>query len=543
VVEIAVVGTDTFTTIGSGTTPVTNDVLATLDPTLLLNDLYRVRLTVFDTAGFFVQNEVQVQVAREQKVGNFTLAFQDLSVPTACLPLTVTRVYDSRDKTQGDFGVGWRLEVNTLRLRESQMMGTNWAIDLVNKSGPFGFPIPTYVLYDLSFHKVSLTLPDGHVEEFDLTPQPTESKFNPIGAVSLVYTPRPGTLGSLAAEVTATYAPSADTGALELINDEAEILDPHVYRYTAPDGTVYRIDKVDGVKEVKCLTGPTLTFGPNGVSHSTGSGVGFMRDAQGRITRIIDPNGHVQEYSYDANGDLVSHTDAAANQTTFKYDYRHGLLEIDDPRGVRAIRNEYDEAGRLISSTDPLGKTAEYTHDLVTRKETVKDRLGNVTVYEYDDKGNVLTQTDALGHGTTFTYDAFGNQLTKTDPLGRTTTSTYDLRRNVLSETNPLGQTTQYRYTTLNAVERITDPLGRVTQNSYDTWGNLTLVTDPLGNSTRYKYDVGGVLFLGTMHLIETTDALGHVTQYDRNEAGYLLGETDREHSHFVGFSSGYGSG
>ena len=445
----------------------------------------------------------------------------------ACLPLTVTRVYDSRDKGKGDFGIGWRLDVQTLRLRESRTMGTDWAIDLVNKPGPFNVPIPTYTLYDLSFHKVSLTLPDGHVEEFDLTLQPTQSQFNPIGPVSLIYTPRPGTLGSLAPEVTATYAPSADTGAVELINSDAEILDPRVYRYTAQDGTVYLIDKFDGVKQVQCTTGPTLTIGPNGITHSTGKGISFSRDSQGRIIQITDPNGNVQEYSYDANGDLIGHTDAEANQTTFKYNYRHGLLEIDDPRGVRAIRNEYDDAGRLISSTDAVGKTAEFSHDLVARTETVTDRLGHITVYAYDDKGNVIKQTDALGHETTFIYDAFGNQTSKTDPLGRTTTSEYDSRRNLLSETDPLGQKTQYAYTSLSAVRKITDPLGRITTNSYDIWGNLTVTTDPLGHITAHAYDTGGVIFPGTMYLTGTTDALGQVTHYNYNSVGNIIKETN----------------
>ena len=43
----------------------------------------------------------------------------------AC-PITVTRTYDSRDKGKGDFGVGWRLDVQTLRLRTNRVLGTGW---------------------------------------------------------------------------------------------------------------------------------------------------------------------------------------------------------------------------------------------------------------------------------------------------------------------------------------------------------------------------------------------------------------------------------
>ena len=119
VLEIAPVGSNNFTTLNTGTAPVANGVLGTLDTTLLQNDLYTLRLTVYDRANNRQESSVQVQVSRELKVGNFTVAFQDVSVPMACMPLTVTRVYDSRDKQKGDFGVGWHLEVNTLKLRES----------------------------------------------------------------------------------------------------------------------------------------------------------------------------------------------------------------------------------------------------------------------------------------------------------------------------------------------------------------------------------------------------------------------------------------
>jgi len=68
-----------------------------------------VRLTVHDLWSI---GECQRVVCGEgnQKIGNFTLSFTDLSVPLSGLPITVIRNYDSRDKKIGDFGVGWTLE-------------------------------------------------------------------------------------------------------------------------------------------------------------------------------------------------------------------------------------------------------------------------------------------------------------------------------------------------------------------------------------------------------------------------------------------------
>jgi len=320
--------------------------------------------------------------------------------------------------------------------------------------------------------------------------------------------------------VTGSFAPSADTGAVQLIDTNVTVLDPRAYRYTTPEGNVYLIDKIAGVQQVQCASGPTLTVTPNGIAHSDGKGVTFTRDAEGRITALTDPAGHVQQYAYDSHGDLASHTDAEAQVTALKYDYRHHLLEVLDPRGVRAVRNEYDADGRLVSTTDPLGQAVTFNHNLVARTETVTDRLGHATVYEYDDRGNVLRQTDPLGGVTTRTYDAFGNELTRTDPLGRTTTLTYDSRRNPLTETDPLGHVTAYSYTALNAVRTVTDPLGRVTTNTYDANGNLTATTDPASQTTSYAYDARGLQ-------TQKTDPLGQVSHYAYNSVGNLIQETD----------------
>jgi YD repeat-containing protein len=114
------------------------------------------------------------------------------------------------------------------------------------------------------------------------------------------------------------------------------------------------------------------------------------------------------------------------NVTRFTYDRHHGLLDIVDPGGARVVRNEYDDAGRLVATVDAEGRRVEITHQLGTRQEVVKDRLGNVTVLEYDAVGNIVRKTDALGGITTYTFDASGNQLSETDPLGRVATRTWN---------------------------------------------------------------------------------------------------------------------
>ena len=108
---------------------------------------------------------------------------------------------------------------------------------------------------------------------------------------------------------------------------------PQLYRYTTGEGTQIEIHVTEGVKKVTDLNGNTLTFGPNGITHSAGKGMIFTRDAEGRITQITDPAGNIRTYAYDANGDLISATDQVGNIARYKYNRSHGLIDIMDPAG------------------------------------------------------------------------------------------------------------------------------------------------------------------------------------------------------------------
>jgi RHS repeat-associated protein len=516
VLEIAPFETGTFSTLAVGTTPVTDGTLATLDPTTLVNDLYVLRLTVIDRADNRSQTEITVQLNRDKKVGNFTLAFQDLNVPMAGIPISVVRSYDSRDKSLGDFGIGWRLDVQSLRLRVIGVGGQGW--EQIRSGGVLS---RRYTISPTRLHKVAITLPDGKVEEFDLTVSPSSQGFVPILVVDAVYSPRALTRGSLRALGDTRLVTFGAVGAIDLLTESGlEVFNPQEFEYTTAEGQVVLISRVDGVRQIRDRSGNTVSFSATGITHSAGKSISFSRDAQNRITSVTDPNGHVQNYSYDINGDLASHTDAEGRSTGFLYNYDHGLIEIRDPRGVRPIRNEYDDAGRLIKTIDAYGKEISYTHDLGANREVITDRLGNATIHVYDDQGNVTQTADALGGVTNRSYDARGNTLSEQDPLGRTRSYTYDGQDNRLTETDPLGKTATYRYNGNRQVLSVIDALGRTTSNTYDAAGNLTSSTDPAGNVTSYSYDSRGLQ-------LTRTDSLGKLSSYAYDASGNLTTETD----------------
>ena len=160
--------------VASGTAPVSDGVLGRLDPTLLLNGLHEVRLTVTDTAGRIARATAPVVVREQVKVGHFTVSFVDLEVPVAGLPIRVTRTYDSRDKRRGEFGAGWRLELTNVRVQPAATLGLAWYGTV--SPGAFG----TYCLQATAPPLVTLTLPDGRVQEFEMRLAPSCQSFAPI---------------------------------------------------------------------------------------------------------------------------------------------------------------------------------------------------------------------------------------------------------------------------------------------------------------------------------------------------------------------------
>ena len=533
----------TFTTFASGVGPLTNATLGTLDPTMLLNGQYLVRFSSTDNAGQTATATSAVDVSRNTKVGNFTLSFNDLSVPLPGLPITVTRTYDSRDKRVGDFGVGWTLGVANVRVQKTGgPIGKSWDEE-VQWSGFF----PTYCLQPLKNHIVSVTFPDGKVYKFQAVSSPQCQQIVPITNPLFGFVQIP--TGSSTAG--ATLIPVGDVdflldggvpGPVNILDFDLNFADYSQFQMKTAQGYVYNLDLKLGATSVTDSNGNTITISANGILHSSGKSVSFTRDALGRITQITDPAGHSLTYSYSTAGDLASVTDRTGNATAFSYDGTHLLTNIIDPRGVQAIRNTYDADGRLISSTDGNGNTTTLAHDLAANHEILTDRLGHPTLYEYDVDGNVTRVTDSAGGITSYTYDANDNKLSETNALGKTSTFTYDALGNRLTETDQLGHTTTYTYNSRRQVLSITDPLGHVTSNVYDTNGNLISTRDALGNTTTITNNAQGLPLtirdpLGNLisfvydsagRVAQQTDALGNVSSFTYDGNGNKLTQTVR---------------
>ena len=505
-----------FVELAAGNVPVESAELGAFDPTLLLNGMYDLRLEARDFAGQTVETIVPVVVDGQRKVGLFTLSFSDLAVPLSGLDIEVVRTYDSRDKSRGDFGVGWRLEIRQGTYRNNVSPGDGWQI--VASQPPNPFPCAGGV--ETQAHLTTVRLSDQEVYRFRLALANTGPSLGGcVGRAHFEYVdgPVPGATLEILGN-TDVFWPSGNDYLLDGITQE--VYEPEQVRLATRDGREFDLSLRSGVMAARDPNGNELTITPLAIAHSSGASIAIERDAANRIAAITDPSGERRTYSYDASGDLVAYTDAAGHTTTFAYNGEHGMLDLVDPLGNRAVRNEYDEAGRLIATTDAGGNTIQFSRDLEARREIVTDRLGHTRVLEYDARGNVTREVDEAGEETLRTFDGDDNLLTETDPLGRTTTYTYTPAHDVASITDPLGNATAFTYDAAGRLLTTTDPRSNATTNVYDSAGNLTETTDAAGAATTFAYDAQG-------NLLTETDALSGVTTHAYDARGNLTATTD----------------
>ena len=511
-------GTEVVSQLATSTVPVTDGVLTTLDPTMLVNGSHELRLTVVDVTGNTATARQPITIDGQLKVGAFSLSFTDLTVPMPGLPLEVTRQYDTRDDGLGDFGYGWRLGLSNLHVTSTGTQGLGWAIT----GRGFAFQLqPTRP------HTITIVLPDGRTERFEATTTPSGTAFVPPTFVTMGYVPLPGTRGRLEPLGNRNVIVLGNIGQdAELADDTTlQTYDPAGFRYTTNGGVTYLIDADGDIRSVTDADGNRITITAGGITHSGGRSVVFERDALDRITAIVDPDGNRQVYAYDATGDLVAHTDPTGARTTYRYTGAHDLVEIVDPLGRTVDRREYDADGRMVTFTDALGNRIDLGHDIGARQEVITEPNGAVTVFDYDERGNVLRVTDPRGAVTSWTYDANDVATSHTDPLGRTSTYVVDADGNVLEETDPAGNTTVRTFTAAGDVLTETDPEGNTTTFTHDSRGNVLSVVAGDGELVEStSYDSRGTPVIvtdgvgGTVQ--RTLDAFGRATTEVRPDGG-----------------------
>ena len=251
------------------------------------------------------------------------------------------------------------------------------------------------------------------------------------------------------------------------------------------------------------------------------------------------------EQDYDANGNVVRTTDTpapgsaeAARSTLRRYDALDRLVREVGPAYTDQNRDSatqgatirpvtvyvYDALGRLTArragQTDADGGTAIDPDTGVSPW----DSLSTLATYSYDDFGRTLTETDPLGHMTRFTYDRHGNVVTEARPDGHTLTYTWGQGHQLLGAVAEDGRRVAYVRNPLGQISRAEtwsaspSTLEVAYDYGYDAAHRLATVTDSRGGRT-FSYDSspGGLLNY-------VQDEAGHRTDYLYDAVGRLIG-------------------
>ncbi|WP_156725671.1 putative T7SS-secreted protein [Streptomyces apocyni] len=268
---------------------------------------------------------------------------------------------------------------------------------------------------------------------------------------------------------------------------------------------------------------------------------------EGKLTRRVDADGSEQSWTYDGEGNCLTHTDPMGAVSRFEYTHFDLMSARTGPDGVRyefthdhelrltQVRNPqgltwdygYDAAGHLISETDFDDRTLTYERDTAGRLASRTDALGQTIRYERDELDRIVRK-DAAGTVTTFAYD-FTDQLAEAINPDATVTYLRDRYGRLKSETVN-GRTMSYEYDALGRRVGRTTPTGAVSAWTYDAAGRRESLTTS-GRTLTFEHDASGqetTRHIGdTVTLASQYDPMGRLTTQQVTGAGRSIQRRD----------------
>lgn len=240
------------------------------------------------------------------KVGIFQIAFVDLQVPMAGIPIAVVRSYDSRVKTQRDFGIAWDLDVSAGEIQQKHPFYDGWVI--ATDDDPFS--LPCGIVMDQEAHATEIRLSERERYVF----RPVLANASPLSGgcrADVGFERADGTTPGAELFVVGNTGVRAPGAVVHTANDplpNGTLLDettgspfePSLLQLHTEDGRTFDLAAGVGIRRIEDRNGNELFINSNRIVHSGGTSIAFVRDGQGRITRITDPNSEDRDYAYDA---------------------------------------------------------------------------------------------------------------------------------------------------------------------------------------------------------------------------------------------------
>jgi RHS repeat-associated protein len=277
------------------------------------------------------------------------------------------------------------------------------------------------------------------------------------------------------------------------------------------------------------------------VTQPDGAFTSYAYDAAHRLTDITDNAGNTIHYTLDNAGNRTSEdakdNTGALRRTLSRIYNQFGQLQTQTDAYAHPTGFTYDANGNADTVTDARTRLTDSDHDPLNRLSRTLQDVGGInaeTKFAYDAQDNLTKVTDPKGLETNYAYNGLGDLLQLSSPDTGLTTYTYDSGGNRKTQTDARNTTATYGYDALNRLTGITYPTTSLNVvYTYDTTqavcitgetfskGRLTKLTDASG-TTQYCYDRFGQL----VRKHQVTNGVALTVRYAYNAAGRLLSLT-----------------
>ncbi len=258
-----------------------------------------------------------------------------------------------------------------------------------------------------------------------------------------------------------------------------------------------------------------------------------IEHVDGRVAVLRASDGRRVEYGYDDRGRLVSVTDPVG---TRRYGWNDDdlVVTVTSAAGVVEVDNTYDDQRRVVEQVSPHGRAVRFAY-LPGRVTVVSDHDGSrANSYIADAKGRLVGVIDSDDRRQSMSYDRHGNLVSATERDGSVTVHAYDDRGRKTRTVTPSGGDVTYGYDDQDRVTTVVTEAGAVV--SYEYRGDdrdPSVIVDPVGGRTELTWTDGvlthvvdptGVV-LDLAHdefgeLVATTNAVGDTARIERDAAG-----------------------
>ncbi len=286
-----------------------------------------------------------------------------------------------------------------------------------------------------------------------------------------------------------------------------------------------------------------FTYSPSGQLQQTrlanGLVMNYSYDAAQRLTGMSDSFGTVVAYTLDGMGNRTSTIvkDALSNVALQRGAIINSLNRIAAMTGAQGQTTSigYDANGQVISQTDANRSITGQSLDGLRRPiaQTFADNA--VAQLGYNGLDQLTALKDPKGVQTGYSINAFGNVLIETSPDVGTSRNSYDAAGNLSQRTDARGLASSYTYDALNRVTQISSTsfstataavAPMVTKFNYDSAtngiGRLAQIVDGSGN-TAYVFDGYGRIASKSQSLL---NGQNHALRYTYAPGGQIASIT-----------------